>query len=195
MSGMYSGAESFDQDLSSWDISKVTDLIGMFAFAKLSTKNIDKLVNSWVNLSNLPHNLTFDAGESEFSHASYEARKKLENDYGWTINGVKQGVFLVYDVKAGEKISFKLKEPKFYYGKVSWDTSYFDEFKIGKLSRYKTIKIIDQQKLKSNEIPEESNDNYRISDKTIKIVNKEQYDLFETEQYRNIVKYIKVIFN
>ena len=153
MSGMFSGAESFDQDLSSWDISKVTDLAGMFAFAKLSTKNIDKIVNTWVNLPNLPHDLKFGTGKSEFSHASYDARKKLEEEYGWTINGVKQGMVLVYNVKAGDKVSFKLKKPNTFYGKISWGTSYFDEFELSKLSRYKTIKVVNKKKLEKEEIP------------------------------------------
>ena len=41
-------AESFNQDISSWDVSKVKDMSGMFVYAESFNQNIDK----W-NVSNV----------------------------------------------------------------------------------------------------------------------------------------------
>ena len=50
MNGMFSGAESFNQDLSEWNVRQVTNMVNMFSFAKtfdqdLSKWNVDKVTN------------------------------------------------------------------------------------------------------------------------------------------------------
>jgi surface protein len=54
MSDMFEMAESFDQDLSSWNVSNVEDADRMFLFSGLSQKNYCKMITTndgWKRLS------------------------------------------------------------------------------------------------------------------------------------------------
>ena len=47
MRAMFNGATAFDQDLSNWDISAVTNMTDMFNGVTLSTANYDSMLDSW----------------------------------------------------------------------------------------------------------------------------------------------------
>jgi len=90
MKNMFSGAISFDQDISSWQIDSLTDATGMFDNSGMSTANYDELLKSWdtqagnkgvtgVQLG--AAGVTFTGGS-----AAATARDSLINDHGWTIN-------------------------------------------------------------------------------------------------------------
>ncbi len=54
MSGMFSGAEAFNQDLSPWDVSSVTDMSGMFTRAKAFNQDLSSWdVSSVTNMSGM----------------------------------------------------------------------------------------------------------------------------------------------
>ncbi len=84
MSSMFDSATSFDQDLGNWDISNVQLLSRMFSDAGLSLENYDALLNGWNSLPNLPNNITFDGGTSQYCFGE-TARQNLIDTYGWTI--------------------------------------------------------------------------------------------------------------
>ena len=48
---MLRGATSFNQDLSSWDVSNVTKMTKMLDKTAISIENYDKLLNSWSSQS------------------------------------------------------------------------------------------------------------------------------------------------
>jgi surface protein len=86
MAQMFSGATSFDQDISNWNISKVSIMINMFHNAGLSVENYDRLLIGWPKQS-LKNNVTFSGGNSKYSAgAASEAREYLKSNYNWSIS-------------------------------------------------------------------------------------------------------------
>lgn len=85
MRGMFEDAYNFNQDLSKWNISSVRRMYFMFDYSGLSLENYDKLLNQWSNLANLSKDITLGA-RGLATCTSEEARLKLINDFGWTIN-------------------------------------------------------------------------------------------------------------
>ncbi|NJB69948.1 surface protein [Saonia flava] len=85
MHEMFKDATSFNQDIGDWNISKVVDMSSMFEGVELSTINYDSLLKGWSSLPSLQSNIIFNAGNSEYC-LSEDARQKLIEDYGWTIN-------------------------------------------------------------------------------------------------------------
>ena len=77
------GATAFNQDLSQWDVSSVTNMSEMFKNIALSTDNYDALLNGWSQRVVQP-NVTFGAGDSLPSLASDAAKATLEGK-GWVI--------------------------------------------------------------------------------------------------------------
>ena len=90
---MFTDAVSFDQDLSTWDISKVITytLFDLFEGVTLSTQNYDVLLVSWsnqiINAEGYYNGGSFHGGNSQFTANSLAqaSRDVLINTYGWDI--------------------------------------------------------------------------------------------------------------
>ncbi|WP_263788931.1 BspA family leucine-rich repeat surface protein [Salinibacter grassmerensis] len=93
MAAMFRGATDFDRDISSWDISSVDDSKDfddsfesfLAGGAKLSSENYDALLTRWAQLD-LTDDLTFDAGQSQYTSSAESARQSIIEEEGWTIN-------------------------------------------------------------------------------------------------------------
>ena len=84
MSGMFNGVDAFNQDIGSWNVSQVTNMGSMFSGATLSPENYDALLTGW-NAQTLQANVTFDAGNSQYTAAAQAARDDITATYNWTI--------------------------------------------------------------------------------------------------------------
>ncbi|NLB63450.1 MAG: DUF285 domain-containing protein, partial [Fibrobacter sp.] len=81
----FTGATSFDQDLSSWDISNVVFMDDMFAGTALSTPNYNRILEQWSALP-VQNGVEFSVGTTMYSPGTpATARQKLEYDFGWDI--------------------------------------------------------------------------------------------------------------
>ena len=78
-------ASAFDQNLSHWDVSLVTEMGDMFSGVTLSTENYDALLNGW-NAQTIQNGVTFDGGNSNYCLAE-PAHDNLTSPTGhnWTI--------------------------------------------------------------------------------------------------------------
>jgi len=85
MSGMFFIASLFDQNLSSWNVSAVTDMFEMFRSPNLSTANYNALLSGWSKLNDLQPNVRFGAENALYSSSSQAARDILTNTFGWII--------------------------------------------------------------------------------------------------------------
>jgi len=82
---MFDGATAFDQNLGSWDITAVTLMNEMFNGVTLSTANYDALLIGWEGQA-VQNNVTFDGGNSKYSAgAAATARQALIDDHTWII--------------------------------------------------------------------------------------------------------------
>ena len=85
MEAMFTDAVSFDEDISSWNISNVFSFLNMFSGVTLSTTNYDALLVSW-NAQNVQPSTPFTVGNSKYcSQAAQDARANLIADDMWTI--------------------------------------------------------------------------------------------------------------
>ncbi len=85
MREMFSGATSTNPDTSSWDISNVTFMDGMFAGITLPTSSYDQMLIGFAD-QNLKSNVSFDAGNSQYcSTIAQAARASIIANYNWTI--------------------------------------------------------------------------------------------------------------
>jgi hypothetical protein len=66
MHSMFSGSGAFNQDIGNWDISSLTDAIGMFNDSKMSIANMDNTLRGWAKLDTatgetaIQNNVTWD---------------------------------------------------------------------------------------------------------------------------------------
>jgi hypothetical protein len=82
---MFNNANSFDQDISSWDFSNATNITNMLKVSNLSTANYDLLLLS-LSAQSLNTGLLFNAAYSKYSAgAAAAARQYIIDTFGWTI--------------------------------------------------------------------------------------------------------------
>ncbi len=85
MSLLFYIAQSFNQDLSGWQISEVKSMSLMFGRITLSTEHYDALLASW-SAQPLQANVTFGAGNSQYSPELKSRRDLLIDSFNWTIS-------------------------------------------------------------------------------------------------------------
>ena len=84
MNRMFSEAEAFDQNLGDWDVTEVLEMEFMFHDIALSTANYTALLQGW-GILELQREVTFDAGESQYSLEAVFARENMVDQYEWEI--------------------------------------------------------------------------------------------------------------
>ena len=86
MSNMFKNATSANPDVSSWNVSNVTNMSGMFVGSALSTANYDALLIAWATQP-LQNNVPFSAGSTKYTPggAAEAARTTLIQTFGWVI--------------------------------------------------------------------------------------------------------------
>jgi hypothetical protein len=93
MDNMFNNATSFNQDLSSWDVSNVLSFSGMLDYCGVSQVNYDNLLVGWSGLT-LQNGATFGAETLLYSPspcAGGIARTNIINNYSWTFIGDSSG--------------------------------------------------------------------------------------------------------
>ncbi|HUH57019.1 MAG TPA: YDG domain-containing protein, partial [Pseudomonadales bacterium] len=76
---------SFNQDISTWDVSNVAEMLNMFDGVTLSTANYNKLLIGWA-AQTLKNNVRFHGGYSKYSAGdAAAARAVLTDTYAWQI--------------------------------------------------------------------------------------------------------------
>jgi surface protein len=88
MFGMFRGASSFNQNLSSWNVSSVTDMRRMFDSSGMSAKSYDRTLIGWSRLD-LTSGVSFGASGIEYCDAG-PFRTYLQGEFGWTIGDAGQ---------------------------------------------------------------------------------------------------------
>ncbi|MFW5713574.1 MAG: BspA family leucine-rich repeat surface protein, partial [Brevefilum sp.] len=83
MSDMFHNASAFDQNLGDWTVTALTAANGMFDGVALSTVNYDPLLIGW-NAQALQTGVTFSGGNSIYCLGE-SARDNMEDIYGWEI--------------------------------------------------------------------------------------------------------------
>ncbi|KAA0992141.1 BspA family leucine-rich repeat surface protein [Dyadobacter aurulentus] len=86
MEGMFVGAWAFNQSLGLWDVRKVSSMHEMLSESALSLGNYDATLAGWAAQSGLQNGVTLKASNLTFCNGA-EARQKLIDQYGWTIQG------------------------------------------------------------------------------------------------------------
>jgi len=95
MFGMFYQDNSFNQDISDWDITSVTNFRFFATTVTFSTSNYDAILEDWEdtlqaafpNGTGYSPSITIDFGTSEYTGggAAAAARASLVSNFGWTI--------------------------------------------------------------------------------------------------------------
>jgi surface protein len=89
MRQVFFSAAVFDQDVSNWQVTQVTDLVGFMQNAKLSTANYDALLIAWDAQGAMSFSGTAHFGLSKYTAggAAEAARTSLISKWGGIIDG------------------------------------------------------------------------------------------------------------
>jgi|TARA_B110000908_G_scaffold82231_1_gene98498 surface protein len=82
MSSLFQNDSTFDEDLSSWDVSKVTTMINMFDGSGLSTQNYDNILIGWQSIGSLTNDVTLGAIDTKYCFG-VGARAIMETQFQW----------------------------------------------------------------------------------------------------------------
>jgi hypothetical protein len=85
MSNMFSGATSFSESLSEWNISNVYFMYDMFNFSGIDCANITRTLQGWAVNSLTPDDITLGAVGVNYAPEAVAALNTLRNDKNWTI--------------------------------------------------------------------------------------------------------------
>ena len=80
---MFGGATDFNQDISSWDVSNVTEFTDFADNSAISVENYDALFTGWSALT-LQQGVTFSNSNLQYCTAG-AARQSIMDTYGWKI--------------------------------------------------------------------------------------------------------------
>ena len=80
---MFYNATSFNQDIGEWDVGNVIYMAEMFSGATLSTQNYDALLCGWSQL-NLSNGVVFFGGYSTYCNCD-DSRQYIIETFSWTI--------------------------------------------------------------------------------------------------------------
>ena len=84
MSAMFKDS-GFKNSLGTWDVSQVTTMNQMFIGSQLTTINYDNTLVGWSRLPNLQSNIELDAGLSFFCFGE-ESKQRIIDTYNWSIS-------------------------------------------------------------------------------------------------------------
>ena len=87
MNNMFNSAAAFNQDLSRWVVINVRKMEGMFNGVPLSIANYDALLGGW-SARTLQRGVDFGVGGSNYCNVS--ARNILVNTYNWRITDAEK---------------------------------------------------------------------------------------------------------
>jgi surface protein len=89
MGGMFKSAAAFNQNIGSWNVSKVTDMNSMFSNAGLSTANYDATLIGWATITppetTLKYKINFNAGTSTYCNGASARSILTSAPIYWTI--------------------------------------------------------------------------------------------------------------
>ena len=137
MSYMFAGASSFNQDISVWNISNVTNMEGMFGNSGVITDNYDNILIGWSSQA-LKSNVPFGAGGLKYCSGE-AARQNLIDTYGWVITdgGRATGTDCPYvftDTNIQTAVDLWVSDPSAAtttYGDIStWDVSQVTDMRL-----------------------------------------------------------------
>jgi surface protein len=93
MNSMLNGASAFNQDIGSWDVTSLSSAFGMLSNSGLSKTNYDNLLIGW-SAQTVQNSVTLGALGRVYSSSpcpAQAARNVLTGTYSWTITGDSAG--------------------------------------------------------------------------------------------------------
>jgi surface protein len=103
MAQILAGNSAFDQDISTWDVSKVTNLVAWLSYAGLSVWNYDKLLMAWATQPVKPWVLF---GVDELQYCQWAtARNILKTTHSWNFVNIEFLFSLTGSTADGDSIS------------------------------------------------------------------------------------------